>query len=183
MSIGKRFVHLVRSNLNSLLERDETTSGAGGGLERLSDAELEAELQRRKARREAAEQAAAREGGGQARAASTDEQAWREMEDALHGSRYRSSGERPRSASTSGPASGRRGPRSAGRQDQHLASLYARLECPYGADLDTVRKQYRIMMRKYHPDVHSGSTEKQRLATELSQQLTAAYNELRSSLS
>jgi curved DNA-binding protein CbpA len=35
------------------------------------------------------------------------------------------------------------------------------------------------MMRKYHPDMHSGNPDKQRLATDLSQRLTTAYNELR----
>jgi curved DNA-binding protein CbpA len=63
--------------------------------------------------------------------------------------------------------------------DPRLAQFYAQLECPYGADIITVRKQYRALMRKYHPDLFSNSPEKLRIATELSQKLTLAYNELR----
>jgi curved DNA-binding protein CbpA len=33
-------------------------------------------------------------------------------------------------------------------------------------------------MRKYHPDLNAGSTEKQRAATDLSQRLTEAYKTL-----
>jgi curved DNA-binding protein CbpA len=38
-----------------------------------------------------------------------------------------------------------------------------------------VRKSYRALMRKYHPDRHAGSPDKQRAATELAQKLTLAY--------
>jgi curved DNA-binding protein CbpA len=38
-----------------------------------------------------------------------------------------------------------------------------------------VRKSYRSLLRKYHPDRHAGSPEKQKSATELAQKLSAAY--------
>jgi curved DNA-binding protein CbpA len=41
-----------------------------------------------------------------------------------------------------------------------------------------VRKSYRAMMRKYHPDRHTQSPEKQKAANELAQKLTAAYKTL-----
>ena len=106
--------------------------------------------------------------------------AWREVEETLRGSRYRTTGRRP---SRSYERVNRRRSSGASSEDVRLARLYAQLECPQGADLNLVRKQYRIMMRKYHPDMHSGDTEKQRLATELSQRLTQAYNDRRRSLS
>jgi len=53
---------------------------------------------------------------------------------------------------------------------------------PYGANLQTVKQAYRRMMRKYHPDLHSGHPEKQKVATELTQALTHAYNELENAL-
>ncbi len=56
-----------------------------------------------------------------------------------------------------------------------LRQYYANLETPYGADLDTVKKNYRRLMRKYHPDRHSGDPQREELATELSQELTRAY--------
>ncbi len=180
MSIGKRFVHLVRSNLNSLLDRTTAWESDPGRstarIEDLSDAELEAELGRRRTRREAADQAAQRASSSSSRR-SYEQAAWEEVEQAVHGSgRYRTAGQRPprQHRRTGGHAA------SPGR-DARRARLYAQLECPYGADADTVRKHYRVMMRKYHPDMHSTSPQKQRLATELSQKLTAAYNELRRS--
>lgn len=56
-----------------------------------------------------------------------------------------------------------------------LRQYYANLETPYGADLNTVKKNYRRLMRKYHPDRHSGDPEREELATRLSQELTRAY--------
>ena len=94
----------------------------------------------------------------------------------MRGSRYRTAGQRPprQRRGAAAPASGR---------DARLARLYAQLECPYGGDADTVRKHYRAMMRKYHPDLHSRDAEKQRLATDLTQRLTQAYTELKQILS
>lgn len=165
MSIGKRFVHLVKSNLNAIINRPESSGRPWGGsahLEDLSDEELEREILRRKERREAAERAASR---------SYEEEAMDEVERALRekSGRFRTSGRR----------TGNYSPAGATAQDPRLAQLYAQLECPYGADLNTVRKHYRALMLKYHPDMHSKSPDKQQLATNLSQRLTQAYNELK----
>ena len=174
MSVGRRFVDLIRSNLGSLFERGE---GGGRPLEELSDDDLERELQRRRARRDAAERAASETGDEQA--------AWDEVERAVRDGQYRHSargGGYRRTGSNPGTAPAG-APRRPGGQDPRLAQLYAQLECPYGSDLNTVRKHYRALMLKYHPDMHSGRPEKQRLATELTQKLTMAYNELRRLLS
>ena len=165
MSIGSRFVNLVRSNLTSLLDKARED---GVRIEKLSDAELEKEMLRRRARREAAARGAAN--------ASVEDEAWAEAERAAEAGtgRFRTAGSGGRSYRTS-----YRGGATAGGRDPRLAKLYAQLECPYGADATTVRKHYRKMMRKYHPDMHSGDTGKERIATELSQRLTMAYNELK----
>ena len=59
MSIGKRFVNLLKSNLNSIIDStsswDSPFGGKGAPIEDLSDEELELEMTRRKERREAAE--------------------------------------------------------------------------------------------------------------------------------
>jgi curved DNA-binding protein CbpA len=47
-----------------------------------------------------------------------------------------------------------------------------------GADLATVKQNFRRLMRKHHPDVHAGGPERQRVATERSKQITQAYTEL-----
>ncbi|MEO1272641.1 MAG: J domain-containing protein [Myxococcota bacterium] len=59
--------------------------------------------------------------------------------------------------------------------EKSLIQYYANLEVPYGADLATVKKSYRRLLRKYHPDKHSGDPEREQLATELTQELTRAY--------
>lgn len=177
MSIGKRLVNLVRSNLTSLFDRGDGDRSHGVPIENLSDDDLERELQRRRERRDAAERAADR---------ADDQATWDEVERAAaEGSgRYRTTGRRTtgRRPTAAPPPAGQRRAAPAPGRDSRLAQLYAQLECPYGADLDVVRKRYRALMLKYHPDMHSGNPEKQRLATELSQRLTGAYNELRRAL-
>jgi hypothetical protein len=66
--------------------------------------------------------------------------------------------------------------------DPVLAEYYANLELPYGADLEMVRKAWKKMVRKYHPDLHCADPEKRQLANELSQGLNRAYEEIRKSL-
>jgi DnaJ-domain-containing protein 1 len=65
-----------------------------------------------------------------------------------------------------------------GTRENKIAQYYAQLEVPYGSDLETVKQSYRRLMRKYHPDLHSGNADKQKVATELAQALSRAYNEL-----
>jgi DnaJ-class molecular chaperone len=161
MSIGRRLFDMARSELNSLLDRAaEAERGASAGrdpdedlyrrfsLDELSDAELEAEIERRYRARQAA--------ATQARPQS-------------------SSSQRPRSAPRSGPSQARSAGPTQTRKPDELRLAYAALEVPYGADFATVRKSYRALMRKYHPDRHTSSPEKQKAATELAQKLSLAY--------
>lgn len=64
------------------------------------------------------------------------------------------------------------------KQDPELSRYYANLEVPYGSDLETVRKAWKTMLRKYHPDLHSAEPEKARVANELVQGLNHAYEQL-----
>ena len=64
------------------------------------------------------------------------------------------------------------------RRRQALRELYAQLEVPYGASFEEVKKSFRRLMRKYHPDLHAGNPQKQKTATQLTMSLTQAYNEL-----
>ncbi|MFQ3597859.1 MAG: J domain-containing protein [Chloroherpetonaceae bacterium] len=63
-------------------------------------------------------------------------------------------------------------------RDEKIAGYYANLEIPYGADLETVKKAYRKLMKQYHPDKFSGDLEKQKTATEISKRLNEAYQAL-----
>jgi DnaJ-domain-containing protein 1 len=62
--------------------------------------------------------------------------------------------------------------------EKRLRELYAQLETPYGATFDEVKKSFRRLMRKYHPDLHVKNPKKHKAATELAMQLTTAYNEI-----
>ena len=64
------------------------------------------------------------------------------------------------------------------RFDTGLAVYYANLEVPYGSDLGTVRQAWKRLVRKYHTDIHSGDPDKRRIATELTQGLNCAYENL-----
>jgi DnaJ-domain-containing protein 1 len=162
MSIGKRLFNLAKSELNSLLDRAAEAESVPHSdpdedlyrrfsLDELTDKELEAEIERRQRARQA-----------QARGEST--------------------GARPGPAPGAQPADKRGSARASGgaqarkpSPEDELRRAYAALEVPFGSDFATVRKSYRVLMRKYHPDRHAGSPEKQKAATELAQRLSAAY--------
>lgn len=86
-------------------------------------------------------------------------------------------------ASSSGASSGSasagsaRAPRP-GSTEAQAADWYKVLDLQPGADLAQIKSSYRQLMRKYHPDMHAGSPQKQKAATELSMRVTTAYNGL-----
>jgi len=163
MSIGKRLFNLARSELNSLLDRAAEAEQVPQrdpdedlyrrfSLDEITDKELEAEIERRHRARQA-----------QARGATS-------------GSRPPGEAASERSKGKSAPGGAHTSAGQPGRSpDDDLRRAYAALEVPFGADFATVRKSYRALMRKYHPDRHASSPEKQKAATELAQKLSAAY--------
>jgi DnaJ-domain-containing protein 1 len=151
VSIGRRLIDLARAELNSLLDRaaraEDDDAFGRAPADALSDEELEAELERRRRAREEAEEAA-------------------------HGPRARASSA---SHSTSSSRRNTPPPRRTASGDDALRKAYAALEVPPGSDFETVRKAYRTLMRKYHPDLHAGRPDKQKAANELTQKLTESY--------
>ncbi|HKA90418.1 MAG TPA: J domain-containing protein [Haliangiales bacterium] len=201
MSITKRIIDMARSNLNSLLEKAADTMDPRRRLANIPDEELEAELRRRRAAREAENRlgaARAKVDESYEKDRAERERMAREREARVRGTREkreqaeraaretearrraqssaRSSGPRPGGSSSSSGSSQRSNVPRGGNPE--LAQYYARLELAYGADYAAVKASYRRLMRKYHPDLHGGSPERHRAATEVSQQLTQAYNEL-----
>jgi DnaJ-domain-containing protein 1 len=164
MSIGKRLIDLARSELNSLLDKaarteddDDRRSGrVRGDVGTMSDEELEAEIERRRQAREEVERVTSR---GRPPGASRPERTSRE-----------SFGE------NAAP------PRRTAAGDEALRRAYAALEVPAGSDFEAVKRSYRRLMRKYHPDLNAGSPEKQKAATDLAQRLTEAYKTLEKQL-
>lgn len=127
----------------------------------------EARVHKRAAQRDAADQ--------QARDAAYEELKRQAASGGGFTSSYSSSGSSSGSSSSSG--SQRRRPFSSKKQTE-IAKHYKTLDLPHGADFPEVKKAFRAMMRKYHPDMHSASPEKQKAAAELTKQLTVAYNAL-----
>ena len=62
--------------------------------------------------------------------------------------------------------------------DPELAGYYANLEIPYGSDLETARRAWKSLMKKYHPDLHASDPQKRDLANGLTAELTKAYQEI-----
>ena len=56
---------------------------------------------------------------------------------------------------------------------------YRTLEVPVGSDMATVRKSYRRLLAKYHPDKYAADPEKYAAATEVARKITTAYNGLK----
>jgi DnaJ-domain-containing protein 1 len=81
----------------------------------------------------------------------------------------------PRPSASAGPRPSSSPPPRRPGPDDDIRRAYAALEVPPGSDFETVRKSYRALMRKYHPDRHTGSPEKLKAATELAQKLTESY--------
>jgi DnaJ-domain-containing protein 1 len=65
-----------------------------------------------------------------------------------------------------------------GGPDEALRSDFAALDVPFGAGLAQVRSSYKRLLLKYHPDRFSRDLEKQRLATDVTQRLNAAYRRI-----
>lgn len=61
---------------------------------------------------------------------------------------------------------------------KRLLQCYANLELEPGATAADVRRAYRTLMQKYHPDKHRGDAERLAAATKLTQSLTEAYETL-----
>jgi DnaJ-domain-containing protein 1 len=168
MSIGRRLLNMARSELNSLLDlASKHTSDHSDGdgpatrdsLYGYSARELEEELERRRSARQ-------------------------EVEEAIHGRRPGPDPWPARPPTRSTPDAASRPPAATVVPAEMLRvqKAYAALEVQMGSDFHTVRKAYRGLMRKYHPDHHTQSPEKQRAANEVAQRLTDAYKLLEKTL-
>ena len=60
-------------------------------------------------------------------------------------------------------------------EDMPIFGAFECLGLPYGTPFEEVKKTYRRLMREYHPDRHADSPEEERIATQKTQEITAAY--------
>ena len=151
MSIGKRLIDLARAELNSLLDRAARSGDDDDEYRRSRDDGDYAGMSAEELAAEIERRRRARE----------------EVDDLLGGKRSRPE-----------PPPRRPPPPRTAAGDDAIRKAYASLEVPAGSDFETVRKSYRRLMRKYHPDLHGGTPEKARAATDLTQRLTQAYKTL-----
>jgi DnaJ-domain-containing protein 1 len=165
VSIGRRLIDLARAELNSLLDRAaraDEDDDFGTSTDHLSDKELEEELERRRQARQEADRATQGPRRGDARPSGSGGESSR---DGGSGSANEESGSRRRPEF-----------RRASSDDMNaVRRAYAALEVPNGSNFEIVRRAYRTMMRKYHPDLHTSTPEKQKAANEIAQKLTDAY--------
>ena len=97
-------------------------------------------------------------------------EAWDELDDYMKG------GTGTSRKSTEGSSSSRRKP----PVDEALRQDYANLEVAFGADIETVRKSYKSLMLKYHPDKYTADPEKQRVALEITKKINESFERIRS---
>lgn len=149
MSIGKRFWDLARSNISDF----RTTLRGGSDLfEGLSEEErqaLDEELR--------ADSVGARAGRRVRQARDVAEDAWERAYEA---------------AQARGGVAGGVDP-----VEQRLR-WYKTLELEPGADFEAIRKAYRSLVKKYHPDRFANDPEKYKAATEVARKITEAYDGL-----
>jgi len=107
-------------------------------------------------------------------------EAWEELDDYLGGGSAKTgAGAGPRSGTGRDSGGGRRGSVH-GAADEDLRQDYANLEVPFGADIETVKRAYKNLIMRYHPDKHSGNPEKLRMATEITKKVNESFERIRS---
>jgi len=147
MSIGKRLIDLARSELNSLLDKAASRDSFDDIGERDPDEDL---YQR------------------YGMSAISDEELEAELERRRNSREAAARAARARAEAPRAKARTQAPPPPRPSSDTELRRAYASLEVPYGSDFETVRSAYRALMRKYHPDRHAQTPEKQKAASNAS---------------
>jgi DnaJ-domain-containing protein 1 len=153
VGIGKRLINVARANATDFASA--FTRDPEARERRRIDKEVDEEIAREQ------ETVGAKAGRKARRVASKAEDAWeRAFEEAR--------------------ARGQSGAGSRGRpSDRDIENWHRTLEVPVGADFDTVRKSYRRLVAKYHPDKYASDPEKYAAANEVTRKITGAYNGLK----
>src|SRR6185436_12437665 len=152
VSIGKRILDLAKANLNALLDK----AGEETPIDQLSDEELEAELAKRKERKRRLEEEGKRRLDAERKAAERAAQSARARANQATPPPRIHPQPPPRRTTAPPPRQEQRKPPPTlpTLPEKRLRELYAQLETPYGAPFDEVKKSFRKLMRKYHPDLH-----------------------------
>jgi len=197
MTFSRRLIDLARANLNAVLDavggeedeeelgRDEGAPGRDEDPRAARDAEPPREAPRRgRSRRRSKEmddlEERLREELRRYDSAKTTEDRTRdEYERFKERMRGRSS---RRGTGRSSSSSGRTRSRSSRSASSDLAQHYANLEVPVGTPWPEVKRSYRRLAVKFHPDRHGGNPERMRISNELQLKLNRSYQALKSAL-
>lgn len=148
MSLGKRIWDIARSNITDF--RDALKPDALDGL---------SEQERQVLDTEAADTVGAKAGRKARQFRDAAEEAWEKAYDAAQARNGGQPGARP-------------------TPEAERIRWYRTLELEPGADLAAVRKSYRRLLKQYHPDKFAKDPEKYKAATEVTRNITAAYDGL-----
>ena len=94
------------------------------------------------------------------------EAAWKELDDYLR-------------AGNGSPRENETGSRPRPVADEHLRRDYANLEVPFGADIEEVRRSYKSLVLRYHPDRFAADPEKQAIALEITKKINESFERIR----
>ena len=98
--------------------------------------------------------------------------AWNELEDFLNE-------DRDTGQHTAGEPGDRFRDPAVERRRESLRRDYGNLEVPFGAPLETVRKSYKRLLRRYHPDRNADDPEKLKTATEITKKINISYRRIK----
>ncbi|MFP4363879.1 MAG: J domain-containing protein [Spirochaetia bacterium] len=62
---------------------------------------------------------------------------------------------------------------------QELAQDYKNLEVSFGTNFDEVRKSYKVLIRKYHPDRFSNDPDRLKAATEIAKKINYSFQRIK----
>lgn len=94
------------------------------------------------------------------------DEAWKELDEYLRTGR-----DAPR-------ASGH-GSRARPAPDESLRQDYANLEVPFGAGMEEVKRSYKSLVLRYHPDRFAADPDKQRIALEIMKKINQSFERIR----
>jgi hypothetical protein len=112
------------------------------------------------------------------------QEAWEELDEYLRAGRAprreRHQEREPRREFHRGQARDRQtGPARPAPIPESLRQDYTNLQVSFGAPFAEVKRAYKRLLHQYHPDRFSGDPEKQRVATRITQTITASFRRIR----
>ena len=107
------------------------------------------------------------------------QEAWEELDVYLNGDEQYRSETKSRSQHREKQQRREEEDRETRQESEILRQDYANLEVPFGAPFEEVKRSYKNLLRRYHPDRHTNDPEKLKLATEVTTKINASYDRIK----